>query len=1197
MPSESKVTLSEARPPVLPPSAEATDFRSEACNMKTLRAIPVRPAVLAGLLAVMTTLYAEPPSRIHADIQGRQTFHLRGNVHPLLASAEDQGQVPDTLALPRVTIHFALSPAQQADLDRLVGAQQDPSSPQYHRWLTPESFGERFGISSSDLGRITAWLERAGFTRIRPARSRTFVTMSGTAAQARMAFQTPMHSYRVNGEPHYANVAEPSLPVELQGMVLGIRGLDDFHPHPYVRSRPRFTSSLSGENFLAPGDFATIYDLTPLYDRGINGAGQSIAIIGAADVPVSSIEAFQAASGLPAKAPQIILDGDPPVSDSGAAKEALLDLEWSGAVAPGANLIFVNSADFFGSALYAIDNNLAPVISLSAGNCEGMTAPNIVLNQGFEQANAMGITVVVASGDFGPFGCYDGYGPTGAATFPASSPYVTSMGGTEFNEGTTNYWSSTNNANGGSALSYIPEMAWNDNAVEPGIAATGGGASSIYAKPSWQAGPGVPADGARDVPDLALAASAYHDPYLFCEPTGSKGLPGCTNGYRDSQNYLDVTGGTSAAAPTFAGIVAMILQATGSRQGNLNPALYQLAASSNNAFHDITAGNNFVPCGFPGCVNGYAGYSAGPGYDLTTGLGSIDAANLIAALSSTTTSPPTAPVLTAPANAAAGVVNPATLSWQAGLGWTTYNVYFGTSSPPPLVAQGIADTTYNPGTLSAATTYYWSVTALKTGGSASSAIWSFTTLAGPALSFPPNGATGVASPLNLVWQASPGAASYTVYFGTSSPPDSWDWTSSTAYNPGTLSAGTTYYWSVTAKSAADSAASATWSFTTSSSPGGNPGGLVFVPVTPCRIVDTRAIGGPLAAGSTRSFTIPQSGCSIPGTAQAYSLNVTVVPQGPLPYLTLWPAGQTRPVVSTLNAFTGDVTANAAIVPAGSDGAVSVFAAGATDVILDVDGYFDASSGPTSYVLYPTTPCRVADTRGAPGQFGGPSMTSGQKRDFPIPLGPCAVPATARAYSLNVTAVPAGYLGYLTTWPTGDAQPDVSTLNSWTGKVVANAALVPAGTNEAISVFVSNPTNVILDVNGYFGAPGSAGALSFYPVTPCRAADTRSGGPPFGAPEMAAQETRSFPVPASGCGVPATARAYALNVTVVPDGPLSFLTTWPTGSAQPLVSTLNSFDGSVVANAAIVPAGADGTISVFVTGRTHVILDINGYFAP
>jgi hypothetical protein len=368
------------------------------------------------------------------------------------------------------------------------------------------------------------------------------------------------------------------------------------------------------------------------------------------------------------------------------------------------------------------------------------------------------------------------------------------------------------------------------------------------------------------------------------------------------------------------------------------------------------------------------------------------------------------------------------------------------------------------------------------------------------------------------------------------------------------------------------------------------------------VADTRSGSGPfgkptLEADSTRSFPIPQSTCGIPATAQAYSLNVTAVPKGYLGYLSLWPTGQPQPDASTLNSWQGVVVANAAIVQAGTDGAVSVYVPHATDVILDINGYFDTSTGPDSYAFYPATPCRVADTRWSASQFGGPVMFDGQIRDFPIPLGSCDIPATARAYAMNVTVVPAGYLGYLTTWPTGVERPNVSTLNSWTGKVVANAAIVPGGTNESISVFVTQQTHVILDVNGYFGLPAGAGALSFYPVTPCRVADTRGDVGPFGGPILGTGTTRSFALPDSACNVPSTAQAYSLNVTVVPQGYLGYLTAWPAGSPQPNVSTLNSWDGTAVANAAIVPAGANGAVSIYVTQPTHVILDINGYFAP
>ena len=567
----------------------------------------------------------------------------------------------------------------------------------------------------------------------------------------------------------------------------------------------------------------------------------------------------------------------------------------------------------------------------------------------------------------------------------------------------------------------------------------------------------------------------------------------------------------------------------------------------------------------------------------------------------TQVAPPPAPTLAAPANGGTDVLLTPNLSWSASSGATSYVVYFGTTSPPPLVANQ-AGPSFAPGTLASGITYYWAVAASNAGGSTSSATWSFTTLvAAPVLLAPANGAFGVSLAPVLTWTAAVGATSYDVYFGTQAWPPLVGNTSATSYAAGTLSADSLYFWRVVARDSGGSNSSALRSFATPASQQTSTA-LQFIPVTPCRIADTRndvgAFGGPaLAANAERSFAIPQAACGIPATAQAYSLNVTAVPEGPLQYLTLWPAGQPRPLVSTLNSFAGDVVANAAIVPAGANGAVSVYVTDPAGVVLDIDGYFDSSAGTGSFDFYASTPCRVVDTRASVSTFGGPAMTAGQSRDFPIPVNPCDIPATATAYSLNATVVPGEYLGYLTAWPTGAAQPNVSTLNSWTGKVVANAAIVPVGNNESISVFVSNLTDLILDINGYFGQPGGAGALKFYSVTPCRVADTRSDAGSFGGPKMGPRDTRSFAIPASACNIPSTAAAYSVNVTVVPDGILSYLSAWPTGSSRPLVSTLNSFDGAVVANAAIVPAGTNGAIDIYVTNPTHVILDINGYFAP
>ena len=581
-----------------------------------------------------------------------------------------------------------------------------------------------------------------------------------------------------------------------------------------------------------------------------------------------------------------------------------------------------------------------------------------------------------------------------------------------------------------------------------------------------------------------------------------------------------------------------------------------------------------------------AGIRAGVDEVLQTAIGVV---NLTA---------PAVPVPVSPSNGAGGVALSPVLTWTASTGATSYDLYFGVSSTPPLVTNTTA-TSYSTGSLAPASTYYWRVAAKNSSGSVSSVTWSFTTqLAAPVLISPANAASGASVAASLTWAAVPGATSYDVYFGASPAPPLVTNATATSYAPGPLNSWTTYYWQIAARNSVGAASSAIWSFTT----GAPAGSLRFVPVAPCRVADTRglpgSLGGPsLTADSKRDFPIPLSECNIPATAQAYSLNVTVVPEGYLGYLSLWPAGQPQPGVSTLNSWLGNVVANAAIVPAGASGAVSVYVPNPADVILDINGYFDTSTGPASYAFYPAPPCRVADTRLPAGQFTGPSMFAGQTRDFPIPLGACSIPATARAYALNVTVVPPGYLGYLSAWPTGLAAPNVSTLNSWTGQVVANAAIVPGGTNESISLYASDATDVILDVNGYFGLPAGAGALSFYPVTPCRVTDTRRDEGLLGGPIMGAGESRPFAIPAGGCNIPSTAAAYSLNVTVVPEGYLGYLTVWPAGSVQPTVSTLNSWDGAVVANAAIVPAGADGAVSVYVTDQAHVILDVNGYFAP
>jgi C1A family cysteine protease len=370
--------------------------------------------------------------------------------------------------------------------------------------------------------------------------------------------------------------------------------------------------------------------------------------------------------------------------------------------------------------------------------------------------------------------------------------------------------------------------------------------------------------------------------------------------------------------------------------------------------------------------------------------------------------------------------------------------------------------------------------------------------------------------------------------------------------------------------------------------------LRFIPLPPCRVEDTRIDTGPITGRSSRSFAIPASAClsNVPSTVAAYSLNVTAIPAASsLGYLTIWPTGQPQPLVSTLNSYDGRVKANAAIVPAGTGGAISVYVTDIANVVLDINGYFVPANDPSApLAFFPLTPCRVADTRNSSGPLGGPSLASGQARSFPVLSSSCNIPATAHAYSLNFTAVPHEPLGYLTTWPTGMTQPLVSTLNALTGTVTANAAIVPAGNNGEISVYVKDSSDVAIDINGYFAPSNSTTDLSLYTLPPCRIVDTRQTTGMF-----------SGPIPedatASGCGVPPSAKAVVLNATVVPGhGFLGNLTLWPYGQPQPLVSTLNAWDGQVTSNMAVVPTSSSGAIDVFATDPTQVILDTSGYFA-
>ena len=370
-------------------------------------------------------------------------------------------------------------------------------------------------------------------------------------------------------------------------------------------------------------------------------------------------------------------------------------------------------------------------------------------------------------------------------------------------------------------------------------------------------------------------------------------------------------------------------------------------------------------------------------------------------------------------------------------------------------------------------------------------------------------------------------------------------------------------------------------------------GSQFVPVTPCRLIDTRS-GSPIQGGTYQNFNISTLGsCGIPTTATAYSLNLTILPTGPsVGYVTVWPTGKAQPITSTMNSQDGRVKADAVIVAADSTNSVSVYSTDTSNILLDVDGYF-TTPGSQTYEFYPLTPCRVVDTRGTNGPLGGPRLVANTERDFPLRSSSC-IPSglNIAAYSLNVTAVPnpsGQQLGYLTVWPTGTTQPNTSTLNNNTATIVANAAIVAPGTSGQIAVYPNATTDLLIDINGYFAAPGTGG-LSLYTAAQCRVIDTRQNqGQPW-------QGERTIPVTGSVCAEPSSAQAYIFNATALPSGILGYLTLWADGQAQPITSTLNAYDGYTTNNMAIVST-TDGSIDAYASGLTQLLLDITGYFAP
>lgn len=638
--------------------------------------------------------------RVPTQDEGRVALPDSGHRHRNQSVA--LGQLPGDITLPAMALVLKPTAAQDADLIQLIRDQANPASASYHQWLTPDQFGRRFGVSDGDLALLQGWLQAHGFQVQSVAPSRNRITFSGTSSAVETAFHTGMQRYRRDGQVFSENNDAVELPASMAAVVTAVDGLSSYRlAAPQARRSvaaqvtvsPQYTTATGG-HYLVPWDLRQIYGSNTLIGSGYDGTGVKIGIIGQSAVDTTQLTYFQQKTGQTVSLPTMVLVPNTGASNrvSGDEGESELDLEYSSGNAPGAAVQFIytgcttttsstalssstncNNNGVFDALTYAVTNNLAPILSLSYGGCESENAAYALstLEPVLRQANAQGQSILVSSGDSGAASC-ESSSSTKTATaglgvsYPASSPYVTGVGGTTLNSDSSANWSSTNNSFLGSAIGYVPEVAWNDTASYQGgvFTSSGGGVSKLFGKPSWQAGTNVPADGHRDVPDVSFPANVVEHAYLTCDADGP-----CTSGTKSftlSGTTRDGggVGGTSAAAPTFAGMLAIVEQANGGKAlGNLNPSLYAAAASASGSsiFHDITSGSNLVLCtaGTVDCAGGSLGYLAAPGYDLVTGLGSISIPALRTALQTATATSSTTATVSLAASTTTPVINTA----------------------------------------------------------------------------------------------------------------------------------------------------------------------------------------------------------------------------------------------------------------------------------------------------------------------------------------------------------------------------------------------------------------------------------------------------------------------------------------------------------------------------------------------------------
>ncbi len=1240
----------------------------------------------------------------------------------------------------------ALKPPHLDEEEQFLRELQDPASPLFHQYLSAAEWNQRFAPSAQDEQAVAAWAQAQGLTITQRFPNRLVVDVEAPVAVIENALAVSINSYQVGESTYFSNDRGPSIPAALAGVihsVLGLNNIEVVHPssnikdttsYPVYSPGPAYAlgTHLQGDGNQKKLDTAMAahqtgvnhdysngaYDPTDIYSSyaynyvALQKLGHccnpldnpdnspptsSIAIAIWGDFRDSDYSGFL--SNYPYLAHNVqrhFVDGTPPCCNA----ETTLDLEWSTAMsnsfrssASTAEIHVYEGTSYDETMLldviqHALNDGYARVLNMSWGSGEYLYGDSTIADYHnvFNQMIGEGWSLVAAAGDAGSTTDCERV----SASYPASDADVTAVGGTSL---------ATSQSGFGHEVTWTGgpyDCANNDGG-------TGGGCSAYVSAPGYQ-GRTACSSNMRSVPDVALNSDWVYAPQNF---------------FFDGQ--LQPTGGTSIATPEMTGFLAQenayllyiqhlvgdtcgpSLSAPCAPVGEANPYLYSegLAPSAPHyPFYDITSG-----CNNNDITEKYhlSYFCAGAGYDRVTGWGSANMLQLAWTINYFLAGDGGGP--------SAAITGPPADRWyntDQTVSWTLTDTTRNGHRPNGAAGFSAAwdadpGNPYSEPTPGAGNSYYGLQTYGASGSenglaqlsqgchaayvrawdnAGNSALSSYgplcfdnippvtaITLSGNLQNGGYNGpvlvtltatdnASGVAGIYYVVDSGQfqtysapfyvylPGFHQVTAYsvdvagnieqyvFSTFTIQQNQQFAvtiSKTGTDSGTVTSsdgqincGSTcsgnYYdeqpITLTASPAqgsiftgwqnCDLSFGLTCTLTVTAARTVTaifniPVALQFVPMTPCRVVDTRGPSGLFGApplqggGAARSFAIPSGPCSgIPSSVAAYSLNVTAVPHGSLNYLTVWPTGLTQPLISTLNSYDGRVKANAAIVPAGDGAAISIYATNTTDLLLDIDGYFLPTSSST-LAFFPLTPCRVVDTRNADAPLGGPILANGYVRDFPVlQATACNIPSTAQAYSFNYTAIPqnGAPLDYLTTWPSNNGPPPViSTLNAPTGTATANAAIVAAGQGGDIDVYpYGNNTDLVIDINGYF-APAASGSqpLSLYTFAPCRVLDTRQTTGAF-------SDELTVNVVSSPCEVPSTAQGYVLNATVVPIGALDYLTLWPDGQQQPLASTLNAWDGAVTSNLAIVP-NVDGSIDAYAAGLTQLLLDISSYFAP